>query len=128
MPTPFSSALGTPNRRVRAAGLVACLVATVGCGGDVAAPIAEEERFEPALQTTASFDGLTFPNIRVTVSVATQSSTGQRLYLTSVTIDGVLATMPAVVAEGIHDICVTVASTSGRVARECVQRQLFWPK
>jgi hypothetical protein len=108
----------------RSSSLAAILFAA--CGTEPAGP--EEEVVTSSFETSASFSGLSFPTVRLTITGSGTSSLGHPVSVASMTLDGAPVTSPVLTVEGSHAVCVTVTSSSTVSATTCRTVGLPWPR
>jgi hypothetical protein len=86
------------------------------------------EEISVSVAPVVSFTGRTFPEMLLSVSVASTSTLGHTVTLEATTVNGVVVIAPIVVQEGAHELCASVRSASGKTASRCVTAPLLWPK
>ena len=94
--------------------------------------LAKQEIVTANIAVSTSFDGLTYPALRMNIFVTGTSSRGLPVIMSALTVDGapetLSTTLSTTVNEGTHIVCATVSSTSSQSASACRTESVMWSR
>lgn len=120
--------LNRTRRALLRGGVLAAVAMCFACADGSTNPSDGPEIVTAGVNIATTFVGHTFPELTLMVAGSGQSSRGNTVAVVSMSVDGNGIQSSVRTVEGAHDVCVTVANSSGVQSSACQTFNLQWPR